>query len=494
MRQLTSLDAQFLAVENGRNLGHVASLSIYDPSTAPGGALTVDGMCKVLSERLHLLPPFRWRLAEVPLGLDHPYWIDDPDFDLEYHVRELALPAPGDDRQLADQVARIHARPLDRSRPLWELYVIQGVKDGLVGVFTKIHHAAVDGMSGAEIMTVLLDPSPEGRELPPAPSGAKAAPPMPGQFEMLGRGLIGMPRHQLRALRTVPRTLAHLDAIPGVQDIFGAPALARTTRRLSRIGRPGGDGGMLETPRAKAPRTVLNGRVSSHRRVAFDTLSLTDVKDIKAALGATVNDVVVAICAGALRTWFEDRGELPDEPLVAMIPVSVRTAEQRGTFGNRVSTMAVPIPTNLADPVARVRAAHEAMRAAKEHHKAIPATLLQDATQFIPPAIHARASRVTLRLSARNAASPLFNVVISNVPGSPVPLYSAGARLLATYPVSAVTDGMGLNITVLSYEDRLDFAIVADREQVPDAWPLMAALSDGLEQLKAATADHVSAG
>jgi WS/DGAT/MGAT family acyltransferase len=242
---------------------------------------------------------------------------------------------------------------------------------------------------------------------------------------------------------------------------------------------------VLEQPRSKAPRTVFNGPVSAHRRVAFGTLSLTTVKAIKKATDTTVNDVVVTICAGALRTFLEERGELPDDPLVAMIPVSVRTAEERGTFGNRVSTMAVAIPTNVADPLERLRDAHEAMRSAKEQHKAVPASLMQDATRFVPPAIHARASRVTLRLSARNIAAPIFNVVISNVPGSPTPLYSAGARLLANYPVSAVTDGMGLNITVLSYEDRLDFAIVADREQVPDAWPLMDALSQALDELQA---------
>ena len=484
MRQLTSLDAQFLAIENGRNLGHVSGMSVYDPSTAPGGVLTAERMCTVLTERLHLLPPFRWRLAEVPLGLDHPYWFEDPDFDIEYHVRELALPRPGDDRQLAEQVARIHARALDRAHPLWELYVIQGLRKGRVGVFTKIHHAAIDGMSGAEILGVLLDPSPEGRVLPPAPDGRPPAP-APSQLEMLQRGLIGLPRHQLRALNALPRTLARLDAIPGVQAIPGAPALARLTRRIGRIGRPARDGGMLEAPRSKAPRTVFNGPVSSHRRVAFGTLSLTTVKDIKNATGTTVNDVVVTICAAALRAWLDDRRELPDAPLVAMIPMSVRTAEQRGTFGNRVSTMAVAIPTDVADPLARLEAAHEALRSAKEHHRAVPATLLQDATQFVPPAIHARASRVTLRLSARNAVAPVFNVVISNVPGSPAPLYCAGARLLANYPVSAVADGMGLNITVLSYEDRLDFAIVADREQVPDAWPLMDALEGALDELKA---------
>jgi WS/DGAT/MGAT family acyltransferase len=487
MRQLTSLDAQFLAIENGRNLGHVSGLSIYDPSTAPGGILTADRMCEVLTERLHLLAPFQWRLAEVPLGLDHPYWVQDPDFDVEYHVRELALPKPGDDRQLAEQVARIHSRQLDRAHPLWELYVIQGLEGGRVGVFTKIHHAAIDGVSGAEILGVLLDPSPDGREIPPAPNGGPAPAP-PGQLEMLQRGIMGIPRQQLRMLNALPRTVAHLDAIPGVQDIPGAPTLAKITRRLGRLGRAPRDGGVLEQPRTKAPRTVFNGPVSAHRRVAFGTLSLTTVKEIKNATGTTVNDVVVTICAGALRTFLSERGELPDDPLVAMIPVSVRTAEQRGTFGNRVSTMAVAIPTDFADPLERLRGAHEAMRSAKEQHKAVPASLMQDATRFVPPAIHARASRVTLRLSARNIAAPIFNVVISNVPGSPTPLYCAGARLLANYPVSAVTDGMGLNITVLSYEDRLDFAIVADREQVPDAWPLMDALSQALDELQAACA------
>src|SRR3954466_12708632 len=413
MRQLTSLDAQFLAIENGRNLGHVSGLSIYDPSTAPGGVLTADRMCEALTERLHMLPPFRERLAAVPLGLDHPYWIEDPDFDIEYHVRELALPKPGDDRQLADQVARIHARALDRAHPLWELYVIQGLRDGRVAVFTKIHHSAVDGVSGAEILGVLLDPSPEGRALPPAPDGRPPSS-APGQLEMLQRGLFGLPRQQLRALNALPRPIAHLDAIPGVQDIPGAPTLARITRRLGRIGRPARDGGMLEAPRSKAPRTVFNGPVSSHRRVAYGTLSLTTVKEIKNATGTTVNDVVVTVCAGALRRFLDDRAELPDTPLVAMIPVSVRTAAERGTFGNRVSTMAVAIPTDVADPLDRLSAAHDALRSAKERHRAIPASLMQDATRFVPPAIHARASRVTLRLSARNVGAPIFNVVISN--------------------------------------------------------------------------------
>src|SRR3954453_14295179 len=169
MRQLTSLDAQFLAVESGRTYGHVGSLCVYDPSTAPGGALQITDLCRLVSERLHLLPPFRWRLVDVPFGLDLPYWVEDPDFDLDFHIRESAIPPPGDERQLAETVSRIFARPLDRSRPLWELYLIRGLPDGKVGLLTKVHHAVVDGVSGNEILSVLLDPSPEGRELAPQP-------------------------------------------------------------------------------------------------------------------------------------------------------------------------------------------------------------------------------------------------------------------------------------------------------------------------------------
>src|SRR5215212_5737628 len=190
VRQLTSLDAQFLAVESGRTYGHVGSLCVYDPSIAPRGELTIEDLCRMLSERLHLLPPFRWRLVNVPFGLDLPYWVEDPDFDLDFHIRESAIPPPGDDRKLAETVARIFARPLDRTRPLWELYLIHGLPEGRIGMLTKIHHAAVDGVSGAEILGLLLDPSPEGREVPP-PDEDQPTERVPGQLEMLGRGLLG---------------------------------------------------------------------------------------------------------------------------------------------------------------------------------------------------------------------------------------------------------------------------------------------------------------
>src|SRR3954466_6040933 len=198
MRQLSTLDAQFLAVESARTYGHVGGLAVYDPSTAPGGKLEMKDLCRLVGGRLHLLAPFRWRLVSVPFGLDLPYWVEDPDFDLDFHIRESAVPPPGDDRRLAETVARIFARPLDRNRPLWEIYLIPGLPDGNVALLTKIHHAVVDGVSGNEVLTMLRDPSPEGRELPPHIS-APPAPRLPGDLELLGRGVLGLPRQPLRA-------------------------------------------------------------------------------------------------------------------------------------------------------------------------------------------------------------------------------------------------------------------------------------------------------
>jgi diacylglycerol O-acyltransferase / wax synthase len=481
MRQLTSLDAQFLAMESARVTGHVGGLAIYDPSTAPGGTLSAADLCRVVGERLHLLRPFRWRLVSVPLDLDHPYWVEDPDFDLDFHIRESAVPPPGTDRQLAETVARIFARPLDRTRPLWELYLIHGLPEGRVGMLTKIHHAAVDGVSGAEILGLLLDPSPEGREVPP-PAAEHRGERVPGQLEMLGRGALGIPRQQLRALRALPTMGRNIADFPGLAALPGMGAVGRVTDVARRALGPG-DGAVLERPSTSVPRTVFNGRVSAHRRFAFGTVSLDRIKAIKNALGITVNDVVVATCASAVRAWLLQRDELPDEPLVAMIPVSVRTREQSGTFGNRVSMMLAPIPTDEPDPRARLLRAHEVLRSAKERHGALPAELLQDATQFIPPAIHARASRVALRLGAANAMRPVLNLVISNVPGPRTPLFCAGAKLLANYPVSVISDGAGLNMTCMSYRDGVDFGIVADREQAGDAWPILDAVRDALDEL-----------
>jgi diacylglycerol O-acyltransferase len=483
MRQLTSLDAQFLAVESARTYGHVGGLAVYDPSTAPGGTLEIDDICRLVSQRLHLLPPFRWRLVEVPLGIDHPYWIEDPDFDLDFHIRESAVPPPGDDRRVAETVARIFARPLDRTRPLWELYLIHGLEGDRVALLTKVHHSVVDGVSGSEILTVLLDPSPEGREIPPAEE-EPARERVPGELEMLGRGLMGVPRQPLRALRSAPTALPNLLALPGATAFPGVPTLSRATASVRRrLGRDH-DPAILEATTARPPRTSFNGRISGHRRFSFGQLSLDVVKAIKNEAGVTVNDVVVSLCAGALREWLKERDELPAKPLVAMVPVSVRTQAQMGTFGNRVSMMIVPIPTDEADPKRRLRRTHQLLRGAKSRHQAVPADLLTDATSFIPPAVASLAARTTMEVMGRTR--PPVNVVISNVPGPRTPLFCAGAKLDAHYPVSVVVDGVGLNITVMSYLDHLDFGIVADRDQVDDVWSLIDGLSHALDDLAGA--------
>ncbi|GAC1439439.1 MAG: wax ester/triacylglycerol synthase family O-acyltransferase [Solirubrobacteraceae bacterium] len=480
MRQLTSLDTQFLALENDRQTGHVGGLAILDPATTADGTLDVFDVQALILERLPLLPPLRWRLAEVPLALDYPYWVDDVNFDIEFHVREMALPAPGSDVQLAEQVARIASRPLDRARPLWELYLIHGLAGGHVAMLTKIHHALIDGMSGAEIMGLLLDLGPDGPELPREPGWRGEAEQMPGTAEMLARAMVGLPRYPLRALRALPH------AIPNIEDTpFGTFPGAGLAGALLDRGRSVLAGRRIRgASRYSAPRTSFNGRLTPHRRFTFGQLSLDDVKEIKNANSCTVNDVIVCVCAGAVRRWLLEHDELPQEPLVAQIPVSVRSGEEIGTYGNKILLMSAPLLTNVEDPLERLRQTHDALSEMKERHRALPATLLQDANNFIPPAVFARAAQLTFRLSTSGAARPTWNLVISNVPGPQIPLFCAGARLVANYPVSVITDGMGLNITVMSYMGSLDFGIVADREQMPDLARMMGWLGESLSELK----------
>jgi diacylglycerol O-acyltransferase len=481
VRQLTSLDAQFLALETSRQTGHVAGVAVYDTSTAPGGTLTVADLQQLISSRLHLLPPLRWRLEPVPLGLDYPYWVDDADFDLDFHVRELALPSPGTDQQLADQVARIVSRPLDRARPLWELYVISGLSSGYVAVLTKIHHALIDGISGAELTGLLLDVVPDA----PTPAPQTVLPERrPGQWEMAARGMLGLSRYPLRALRAVPSAVPNLEE----SQLAALPGVARLGRLAGRAeGLLRGDGNRVIRPTMHAPKTSFSGRLSAHRRFAFGRLELARVKAVKNASGYTVNDVVVAICAGAVRRWLIENDELPTEPLIAQIPVSVRTSQQGGTYGNRILLLAVPLFTDEPDPVARLRRTHEALRVMKDRHRALPARLLADVNHFIPPAVFSRAARLTFSLATSAAGRPNWNLVVSNVPGPQVPLYCAGARLMANYPVSVITDGMGLNITAMSYLGHLDIGIVADRQQMADLWCLVGWMQDSLTELEGAT-------
>jgi WS/DGAT/MGAT family acyltransferase len=482
MQQLTSLDAQFLAIESPRTYGHVGGLAVYDPSTAPGGDITHEDIRRLVTERLHLLPPFTRKLVQVPLGLDHPYWIEDADFDIDFHIRDSAVAPPGNDRQLGNTIERIFARPLDRTRPLWELYVIHGLEGGRVALLTKIHHSVVDGVSGNEILSTLLDTSPEGREItPPEDSDHPRGERKPSDLEMLGRGLLGLPRQPLRMVRSLPTVVPNLSDFPGIGAIPGAPTAVKALQKAWGILPRTRDIGVLETTTARPPRTPFNGRISAHRSFSFGSLSLDAVKELKNELGITVNDVVVALCATAVREWLMERDALPVDPLVAMVPMSVRTEEQKGTYGNRVSMMIVPIPTDVEDPRERLMQAHKTLKGAKERHRAMPADLLTDATSFIPPAVHARASRLTMELAGRLA--PPLNLVISNVPGPREPLYMAGAELQANFPVSVVTDGVGLNMTVMSYRDHVDFGLVGDSQLMGSTWPLMEGLERALDEL-----------
>jgi diacylglycerol O-acyltransferase / wax synthase len=475
MKQLSGLDSQFLAMETRSVFGHVGSVCILDPSTA-SGKFTLDHLTNAIAERLPLVPLFRRRLVEVPLGLDKAYWIDDPDFDIEFHVRELALPKPGSDRQLSEQVARLHARPLDRRRPLWELYLISGLPRGKVAIYNKIHHAAVDGVSGGDILSALLDLTPEGRPKPERPEPYVGEQP-PSWWSLLARSAQSALSQPGKAFNVASDLVRSTPAIAG--------AVKGPLAQLLPGRNDDDDGLLLPGVRLRAPRTPFNANITPHRRWAFTDLPLLEVKSIRAATGLTVNDVVMALCAGALRRWLLDHDALPASALVAAVPISVRTESQQGALGNQLSMMLAGLPTHLDSPADRLAAVHLAMGVAKEQHDAIPASLLADVSEFALPVLANQAWRLSARLRLFERVSP-FNLIISNVPGPNVPLFLGGAHLLAYYPVSAITDGQGLNITVMSYCGTMYFGLLACRELMPDLDVLAGYLRTELDEMLAA--------
>jgi len=480
MQQLTGLDAAFLALETARTTGHVGGVCVLDPGGAPE-PLTLARLTDMLAGRLPLVPVLRRRLLNVPLGLDQPFWVDDPDFDIEYHIRELALPRPGSDAQLAEQVARLHARPLDRSRPLWEIYLISGLAKRRAAVCTKIHHAAIDGASGAELLTVLLDLTPDGRELPESAPFKPGRPPGPAALVALAAARLAW-----RPVQTVRVTNEIIRVAPTL-----APALSRLAGGLLGLNR--GDGEIIATTPGRAPATPFNRPVTQHRRFAFRSADLDAVKAVKNAFGVSVNDVVMAMCAGALRRWLTEHDALPETALIAMIPVSIRDPSSTGALGNKVSAMLAKLPTNVADPGERLDIVHAVTKLAKSQQASIPQGLVDQISDFAPPALTARAARVVFATGLLHRLPP-FNLTISNIPGPNVPVYLCGARLLAHYPVSVITDGQGLNITVLGYLGRLHFGLVSCRELVPDIDALAGYLTDELAVLLTAAAQRAAAG
>jgi WS/DGAT/MGAT family acyltransferase len=479
MQQLTGLDASFLAFETANSTGHVGGLCVLDPAGAPK-PLTLARLTEVLGERIPLVPVLRRKLLNVPLGLDQPYWIDDADFDIEYHIREIALPSPGSDAQLTEQVARLHARPLDRSRPLWEIYLITGLAQSRAAVYTKIHHSAIDGASGAELLTVLLDLDPGGRELPAAQPFRPERRPGPAAMTVLaGARLAWRPVQTVHVANQIMRVLPTL-----------GPAVGALVGGMLGLGR--GDGAVIPTVPGRAPATPFNKPITPHRRVAFRSVDLGSVKTVKNAFGVSVNDVVMAMCAGALRRWLADHDALPGVPLIAMIPVSIRDPAGRGALGNKVSAMLAALPTHVVDPDQRLEIVHAATKIAKAQQAAIPQGLVDQISDFAPPALTARAARVVFATGLLHRLPP-FNICISNVPGPNVPVYLCGAKLLAHYPVSVITDGQGLNVTVVGYLGQLHFGLVSCRELVPDIDTLAGYLVEELELLLKA-ADLRAAG
>ena len=465
MKQLSGLDAAFLTLETHNSTGHIGGLCILDPSESPT-PLDLAALTRLMSERAPLIPQLRQRLKNVPLGLDQPYWIDDVNFDIEFHVREIALPTPGSDAQLAEQVSRLHARPLDRRRPLWETYLISGLAGGRVAVYTKMHHAAIDGVSGSELMSVLLDLTPEGDECPPVTDFKPE--PAPSTTALLTRTAASMVTRPLSAAR-IATGLAR--SLPLVGNYVGAI-----------LGGGHGDGGVISTAPGLAPRTPFNDEVTQHRRFAMRSVALDDVKTVKNVFGISVNDVVMAMSAGVLRHWLIDHDALPEAPLVAMIPVSVRDEASKSKMGNKVSAMLASLPTHLDDPVRRLTAVHEATKVAKAQQAAIPTGLVENVTDFAPPALVARTARVAYAMGLLRRIPP-FNLVISNVPGPNVDAYLGGAKLIAIYPVSVVTDGQGFNITVNSYGGQMHFGLIGCRELVPDIDVIAGYLVEELDKL-----------
>lgn len=480
MLQLSGLDTAFLNMETPTTFGHVATLMLFDADgfREPGPYAAV---CAHIAARLHLLPPLYRRLVPVPLAIDNPYWIDDDDVDLEFHVRHLGLPPPGDDRQLADQIARIIARPLDRSRPLWELYVIEGLGSGQVALLLKQHHATIDGASSMELYKTLFDDSPlPAAPEPPAPRTPERE---PDPLSLLVRANLSMLRHPSRALSLQFRAArAFRQFVTGGSKASGPGAIeAAWSRWVS-----GETLDAVLAPTAPAPRTRLNRSISAHRRYAFTSVPLEELKAIKNIAGTTLNDVVMAICSGALRRYFIRHEALPAEPLIAMVPVSVRTGTESETYSNQVSAILCELATDETDPARRLARISVAMQAAKEMHNAVPADLLQDFSKFASPAVAAQAARVVARWRLADHVAPICNVVISNVPGPRETLYLAGAELRALVPVSTVGDGMALNMTLISYLDQVNFGYVACRERVPD-------LQDLIDDTRAAIAELAQA-
>lgn len=462
MERLNGLDASFLYLETPNNQLHMTGVLVFDPSTIPGG-YSFEKMREFMGRRLSRSPAFTRKVVGVPFGIDHPVWVDDEDFDLEAHVHRIACPSPGGARELAELAGEIAGWPLDRNRPLWDMWFVEGLERGYVGLVAKMHHATIDGVSGANLMMHLFDLEPEPAETAEVPTGKPSS--RPSDIELFARALVSRARRPL--------------LLPGAM----AQTVRGVTSLLMRRSRPGTPA--MATP-FTAPSTPFNRAITPHRRVAFARVPLEDVRAVKDAFGTTVNDVVLALTATAVMRWLHGRGERPERPLVAGVPVSTRGDDSVSMGANLLSAMFVPLATNIDDPVERLLSVREATKGAKEDFRAIGADRLQDWAEFSGPRLFGLAMRMYSEMQLADRHPPALNFLVSNVPGPPVPLYFAGGRLVSLYPMGPVIDGMGLNVTVLSYMDEIGFGFVACRELIPDLWDLADGVVAALGQLTSA--------
>lgn len=467
MEQLTGLDASFLHSEMDNAPMHIGPLFIYDVSTAPDGFVRFKDILKTFEERLDRSTVFRRKLAKVPLNLDQPYWVEDENFDLEFHVRHIALPKPGDWRQLCIQAARLLARPLDRSRPLWEAYVIEGLDNveglpkGSFAVLLKIHHAAIDGATGTEIMGAIHDLS-ASVEFESAATTWRPEK-MPGNGKLLWRAYLANLRHPLRLATMAGK---------------GVPAWRRlrTGEKEKKFRRLG-----------EKERTRFNGPITPHRVFGAVSYDLGEVRRIKQAVaGATVNDVMLTIVAGAMRKYLEGKNELPEKSLVTGAPVNVRDENEVGEGGNVVSMMSIALRTDIVDPLERLDALHREAGQSKAYHNAMGARMMTDISNSLPSHITALGFRAASAAGLLAGTKPIFNTITTNVPGPQVPLYMAGAKLVSLLGTGPCMDNMGLFHPVTSYNGKIAISFLSCREMMPDPSVYEDCLRDAFIELQRA--------
>ncbi|MGI8506192.1 MAG: WS/DGAT/MGAT family O-acyltransferase [Solirubrobacteraceae bacterium] len=458
--RLTGLDSSFLHLERDAAHMHVAGCMVFN-----GAAPAYDEFVEQILSRLHLVPRYRQRLAFVPLNQGRPVWVDDPHFNVAFHVRHTALPRPGGEQQLKRLAGRVFSQALDRTRPLWEIWLVEGLSEDRFALLSKTHHALVDGVSGVDIATVLFDTSPD--PMPVAPADHEwIARPLPSDAQLLADALLEratVPAEIVRGVRATLRGPRHVAARLG-EALGGVGAMARAGLRM-------------------APSSPFNVRIGPHRRFTWVRGDLQQFKAIKNALGGTVDDVVLAAVAGALGGYLRQHGEPTDDlVLKAMVPVSVRADVERGALGNRVAAMWAPLPVGVADPVQRLLTIGNAMDGVKESGQAVGAQVLTELSGFAPPTIMAQAARLQAR-------QRLFNLVVTNVPGPQFPLYMLGQQLDAMFPMVPLAENQALGIAIMSYNGQLNFGLNADYDALGDLEALADELSASIEELVVAAGE-----